>query len=74
MFISPCAGWLSKDESEASPRLTVILSCLMCFGGGVIMTSSLCHMLPDVQEVKNNISFPKILNSLNFTMQCIIGS
>ena len=33
------AGWLSKDESEASPRLTVILSCLMCFGGGVIMTS-----------------------------------
>ena len=34
-----CAGWLSKDESEASPRLTVILSCLMCFGGGVIMTS-----------------------------------
>ena len=61
-------GWLSKKESDANPRVTLILSCLMCFGGGVIMTSSLCHMLPDVQEVKNNINFAKILNSLNFAM------
>ena len=29
----------------------MILSCLMCFGGGVIMTSSIAHMLPDVNEV-----------------------
>jgi len=50
-LISVRRGWLSKDESEASPRLTVILSCLMCFGGGVIMTSSLAHMLPDVRDV-----------------------
>ena len=47
----PTIGWLSKKESDANPRVTMILSCLMCFGGGVIMTSSLCHMLPDVQEV-----------------------
>jgi len=50
-MISVRRGWLSKKESDANPRVTMILSCLMCFGGGVIMTSSLCHMLPDVQEV-----------------------
>ena len=26
-------------------------SCLVCFGGGVILTSCLTHMLPDVNEV-----------------------
>ena len=50
-FVLHILGWLSKKESDGNPRLTMILSCLMCFGGGVIMTSSLCHMLPDVQEV-----------------------
>jgi len=44
-------GWLNRKESEGSPKMAKILSCLMCFGGGVIMTSSLAHMLPDVTEV-----------------------
>ena len=44
-------GWITKKESEGSPRMTKILSCMMCFGGGVIMTSSLTHMLPDVNDV-----------------------
>ena len=47
-------GWISKKESDGNPRLTKILSCMMCFGGGVIMTSSLAHMLPDVKEVLDN--------------------
>ena len=44
-------GWISRKESEGSPRMTRILSYMMCFGGGVIMTSSLTHMLPDVNDV-----------------------
>ena len=44
-------GWITRKESEGSPRMTKILSCMMCFGGGVIMTSSLTHMLPDVNDV-----------------------
>ena len=44
-------GWISRKESEGSPRMTAILSYMMCFGGGVIMTSSLTHMLPDVNDV-----------------------
>ena len=44
-------GWLSRKESDGDSRIGSILSCLMCFGGGVIMTSSLAHMLPDVNDV-----------------------
>ena len=47
--------------------MTMILSCLMCFGGGVIMTSSLCHMLPDVQEVISDHH-----GSLNIFIACIM--
>jgi len=47
-------GWLNKKESEGNPKLAKILSCMMCFGGGVIMTSSLAHMLPDVNDVLLN--------------------
>ena len=31
--------------------MITLFSCLTCFGGGVILTSCLTHMLPDVNEV-----------------------
>merc|ERR550525_1616478 len=31
--------------------MIALFSCLICFGGGVILTSCLTHMLPDVNEV-----------------------
>ena len=31
--------------------MITLSSCLVCFGGGVILTSCLTHMLPDVNEV-----------------------
>jgi len=50
-LISVKRGWLSRKENDGDSRMGNVLSCLMCFGGGVIMTSSLAHMLPDVNEV-----------------------
>jgi len=44
-------GWMSASESVQSPMSKTILSTLLCFGGGVILTSCLTHMLPDVNEV-----------------------
>ena len=32
--------------------MVTLFSCLTMFGGGVILTSCLTHMLPDVNEVK----------------------
>jgi len=44
-------GWLSPSESAQSDKVKILLSTLTCFGGGVILTSCLTHMLPDVNEV-----------------------
>merc|ERR1712179_128324 len=42
-------GWLK--ETEQSRRTIIIISCMMSFGGGVILTSCLTHMLPDVNDI-----------------------
>lgn len=46
-------GWISESESQQTPFMVNLFSCLTCFGGGVILTSCLTHMLPDVNEVLN---------------------
>jgi len=42
-------GWLQNIEQ--TPARSLIYSMLLCFGGGVILTSCLTHMLPDVTEI-----------------------
>lgn len=42
-------GWLQNIEQ--TPRRLLLYSLLLCFGGGVILTSCLTHMLPHVREV-----------------------
>ena len=49
-------GWLSPSETAQSPLVRVLLSAGICFGGGVILTSCLTHMLPDVNEVGNLVN------------------
>jgi len=44
-------GWLKESESQQTQTMVNIFSALTCFGGGVILTSCLTHMLPDVNEV-----------------------
>ena len=44
-------GWLSSTETGQSHLVAWSLSTGICFGGGVILTSCLTHMLPDVNEV-----------------------
>ena len=47
-------GWLSPTETGQSRLVAWSLSTGICFGGGVILTSCLTHMLPDVNEVGAN--------------------
>jgi len=49
-------GWISDSESQQKPAMITLFSCLICFGGGVILTSCLTHMLPDVNEVRSSPS------------------
>ena len=44
-------GWIKESESQQTQVMVNLFSCLTCFGGGVILTSCLTHMLPDVNEV-----------------------
>jgi len=44
-------GWMKASETEQSQRTVTIFSCMMSFGGGVILTSCLTHMLPDVNDI-----------------------
>jgi len=44
-------GWVSESESQQTQVMVNVFSFMTCFGGGVILTSCLTHMLPDVNEV-----------------------
>ena len=55
-------GWLSPSETAQSPLVRVLLSAGICFGGGVILTSCLTHMLPDVNEVSIMMFQPNLVN------------
>lgn len=45
------AGMLPACFSEsARQRHPLLLSCLLCFGGGVLLSTSLVHMLPETRE------------------------
>jgi len=44
-------GWIKSSDESQSRTTVILISCLLSFGGGVILTSCLTHMLPDVNEV-----------------------
>merc|ERR1711892_1207699 len=41
-------GWNSSEDFNASKKAQVVLTCLNCFGAGVILTTCITHMLPEV--------------------------
>ncbi|KOB65500.1 Zinc/iron transporter [Operophtera brumata] len=45
------AGMLPATFSAAArQRCPLLVSCLLCFGGGVLLSTSLVHMLPEARE------------------------
>lgn len=45
------AGMLPASFSSATrQRYPLFVSCLLCFGGGVLLSTSLVHMLPEARE------------------------
>jgi len=49
-IIGVSRGWSLKILDQSGKK-NLIYSMLLCFGGGVILTSCLTHMLPDVREI-----------------------
>ena len=53
-----------KINLEKGSRGALVVSCLSCFGGGVILTTALTHMLPEVSSLVT-------ISKLNFRLfQC----
>ena len=51
-FYSSKVGKLLKG-SDGSPRHGTVFSSLLCFGGGVLLATTLLHLLPGVSLLKN---------------------
>ena len=53
--ISPILGFIAFifggyfNRQDATQRNEAIFSALLCFGGGVLMNTSLVHILPEVR-------------------------
>ena len=47
-FIPLKLGQLFKG-SDGSPRHGMVFSSLLCFGGGVLLATTLLHLLPEVK-------------------------
>jgi len=47
MLVGLLPGWFSSYGRQQWP---LFLSSLLCFGGGVLMSTSLVHMLPEIRE------------------------
>ena len=54
-----CLNGNKEDKKEQAPgksKSGLFISAITCFGGGVILTTSLTHMLPEVNILlKNNV-------------------
>ncbi|XP_047506019.1 zinc transporter ZIP3 [Pieris napi] len=52
-----CAGMAPLCISERSrQRHPLLISCLLCFGGGVLLSTSLTHILPESREILGKYS------------------
>ena len=51
-FIPLKLGKLFKG-SDGSPRHGTVFSSLLCFGGGVLLATTLLHLLPEVRVLTN---------------------
>ena len=62
-----------KVNLAQGSRGGTIVSCLSCFGGGVILTTVFTHMLPEVRLVPNNHKYQIICIALNKQKRKITG-
>ena len=68
-FIPMKLGKLFKG-SDGNPRHGTILSSLLCFGGGVLLATSLLHMLPEVRHCLSR----KPITNINLILKLEIKS
>ncbi|PSN46581.1 hypothetical protein C0J52_13848 [Blattella germanica] len=77
MLPSRLAKWLKwnrKDDGslDRSPKSKLVLSVLLCFGGGALMCTTFMHMLPEVTEAIEELQADGKLAQTNFHLTELI--
>jgi solute carrier family 39 (zinc transporter), member 1/2/3 len=64
------AGVIPACFSEGTrQRHPLVISCLLCFGGGVLFSTSLVHMLP---EAKENFKYAELMFCVGFFLVYLV--
>ncbi|KAF5304365.1 hypothetical protein FQA39_LY09744 [Lamprigera yunnana] len=72
-IVNTCIGILPACFALGRPRWKLFLSSLLCFGGGVLMSTSLIHMLPEVRrEMTEYEQFAELILCCGFFIVYII--
>ena len=57
LLFKRCVSSQQPGAKAGKSKWDVAISCLSCFGGGVILATCLTHMLPEVNEmVEHNVA------------------
>ncbi|KAH8251573.1 hypothetical protein KR038_002280 [Drosophila bunnanda] len=64
-LLNRCYRW---TESQTNARSAIVVKCLLYFGGGVLLATTFLHLLPEVQEVVEELQECGIIGELTFPL------
>jgi len=64
-LLNRCYRW---TESQTNARSAIVVKCLLYFGGGVLLATTFLHLLPEVQEVVEELQECNIIGELTFPL------
>ncbi|XP_017062474.1 zinc transporter ZIP1 [Drosophila ficusphila] len=64
-LLNRCYRW---TESQTNARSAIVVKCLLYFGGGVLLATTFLHLLPEVQEVVEELQECEVIGELTFPL------
>ncbi|XP_017004506.2 zinc transporter ZIP1 [Drosophila takahashii] len=64
-LLNRCYRW---TENQTNARSAIVVKCLLYFGGGVLLATTFLHLLPEVQEVVEELQECGIVGELTFPL------
>lgn len=64
-LLNRCYRW---TENQTNARSATVVKCLLYFGGGVLLATTFLHLLPEVQEVVEQLQDCEIIGELSFPL------
>ncbi|XP_017144924.1 zinc transporter ZIP1 [Drosophila miranda] len=64
-LLNRCYRW---TENQTNARSAIVVKCLLYFGGGVLLATTFLHLLPEVQEVVEELQECGVIGELTFPL------